>query len=123
MDAESTVRAFCEAAGRCDVEAMLAFFADDAVYHNIPIQPVEGKAAIAATLAQFLGPATTECEFEIVAIASAGGTVLTERVDRFVIGGKQIALPVMGTFEISESGKIQAWRDYFDLQQFTAQTS
>ena len=123
MDAENTVREFCKAAGRRDIEVMLAFFADDAVYHNIPIQPVEGKEAIAATLGQFLGPETTECEFEILAIASSGRTVLTERVDRFVTGGKEIALPVMGVFEISEAGKIQAWRDYFDLQQFSSQIS
>jgi len=123
MDAETIVREFCEAAGRRDVEGMLAFFTPDAVYHNIPIQPVEGREAIAATLGQFLGPETTECEFEILAIASSGRTVLTERVDRFVIAGKKVALPVMGTFEISEEGKIQAWRDYFDLQQFTGQGS
>ncbi|HWM52333.1 MAG TPA: limonene-1,2-epoxide hydrolase family protein, partial [Thermoplasmata archaeon] len=27
-------------------------------------------------------------------------------------------LPVMGTFEVSD-GKIRAWRDYFDMNQFT----
>ena len=49
--------------------------------------------------------------------------VLTERIDRFTINGKQIALPVMGTFEIDAQGKISAWRDYFDLAQFTEQMS
>jgi limonene-1,2-epoxide hydrolase len=47
--------------------------------------------------------------------------VLTERVDNFdLAGGKKLSLPVMGTFEI-ENGKIQAWRDYFDLATFTSQ--
>ena len=32
-------------------------------------------------------------------------------------------LPVMGTFEIDAQGKISAWRDYFDLAQFTKQMS
>jgi limonene-1,2-epoxide hydrolase len=46
--------------------------------------------------------------------------VLTERIDKFEVGGKWIALPVMGAFELRE-GKISAWRDYFDLAQFTKQ--
>ena len=29
-------------------------------------------------------------------------------------------LPVMGAFEVSD-GKINAWRDYFDMNQFTSQ--
>ena len=43
--------------------------------------------------------------------------MLTERVDVFTLAGKSFELPVMGTFEISD-GKISAWRDYFDLNQF-----
>ena len=123
MDAETIVREFCESAAGRDVEAMLAFFTDDAVYHNIPIEPVKGKEAIAATLGQFLGPATKACEFEILAISSSGGTVLTERVDRFTIGDRKIELPVMGAFEVSAEGKIAAWRDYFDMQQFISQSA
>jgi limonene-1,2-epoxide hydrolase len=49
--------------------------------------------------------------------------VLTERLDRFTINGKQIALPVMGIFEVGADGKLVAWRDYFDLAQFTKQMS
>ncbi len=30
------------------------------------------------------------------------------------MGDKNLALPVMGVFEIQD-GKIAAWRDYFDL--------
>ena len=47
-------------------------------------------------------------------IAANGATVLTVRIDRFVINGQPIALPVMGTFEML-GGKIAAWRDYFAL--------
>jgi limonene-1,2-epoxide hydrolase len=50
-------------------------------------------------------------------IAASGDVVLTERVDVFVSPGKRIELPVMGTFELRD-GRIAAWRDYFDLQQF-----
>ena len=40
-------------------------------------------------------------------MASRGDVVLTERV-RFVVGGKEIALPVAGVFEVRD-GKIAAW--------------
>jgi limonene-1,2-epoxide hydrolase len=90
------------------------------VYHNIPLAPLTGREAIASTLGQFITPAT-RVEFELLGIATQGSTVFTERVDRFEINGKEIALPVMGAFEITADGKIRAWRDYFDMQQFTSQ--
>jgi limonene-1,2-epoxide hydrolase len=113
---------FCNAVPRRNVDELVGFFSADAVYHNIPIAPVTGRDAIAATLRGFLDP-STEAGFEVLAIAGAGGKVLTERIDRFTINGKQIALPVMGTFEVDAQGKISAWRDYFDLAQFTKQMS
>jgi len=118
--AEEVVRDFCQAFSRCDVEELLRFFAEDAVYHNMPIPAVRGKAAIEATLRNFVDP-NGSAEFEIKCLASAGGTVLTERVDRFVLNGKKVELPVMGAFEVGPDGKIRAWRDYFDMAQFTKQ--
>ncbi len=120
MDPEKVVREFCAAVPRRDAAEILGFFAEDAVYHNIPVEPVRGHEAIRATLDQFLTPAT-EAEFEIRALACTGRTVLTERIDRFTLGGKRIELPVMGAFEVGEDGRITAWRDYFDMQQFLQQ--
>lgn len=122
MKPETVVRDFCNAIPRRDVEELVGFFSDNAVYHNIPIAPVSGREAIAATLHQFLDPAT-DAEFEVLALATTGSTVLTERVDRFTVNGKKIELPVMGTFEVDAEGKISAWRDYFDMAQFTKQMS
>ena len=48
------------------------------------------------------------------------GTVLTERRDIFTFANGEIDLPVMGTFEV-DGGKITAWRDYFDMNQFMSQ--
>jgi len=53
-------------------------------------------------------------EFEILGLASQGATVFTERVDRFTIGGRTVALPVAGIFDL-RGDRIAAWRDYFDL--------
>ena len=51
-----------------------------------------------------------------------GNVVLNERVDRVTMGGKEIALPFAGLFEIRD-GKIAAWRDYFDFATWQRQTS
>jgi limonene-1,2-epoxide hydrolase len=113
------VRKFCAAWADGDLDALMAFFTDDAVYHNIPIAPVEGKDAIRTTIAGFT-QGVEKIEFRLDSIAADGGIVLTERVDAFHLPGTSIELPVMGTFEIRDS-KIAAWRDYFDLNQFMSQ--
>ncbi len=114
------VRAFCDAWGTpAEIEKALDLLSDDCRYHNIPLDPVEGIDAIRATVIGF----TTGVEkvvFETHAIAANGSTVLTERTDTFFFPGNEIALPVMGTFEVDD-GKIAHWRDYFDLNQFMTQ--
>jgi limonene-1,2-epoxide hydrolase len=114
------VRRFIDAWKTRDLERIMGFFTDDCVYHNMPLDPVKGPAAIRAVLQSFAGMSTA-IEWELHQIAETeGGVVLTERTDRFEIGGKWVALPVMGSFELRD-GKICAWRDYFDLAQFTKQ--
>jgi limonene-1,2-epoxide hydrolase len=56
----------------------------------------------------------------LINIAADGPVVMTERVDVFKLPDKSFELPVMGTFEVSD-GKINTWRDYFDMNQFTSQ--
>lgn len=112
-DAMKTIGAFCDAWGSCDIEQILAFLTDDCFYHNIPIEPVIGKANIRGFLGGFLQLVETG-EFRILAMAqSASGAVMTERIDRFCINGSWGELPVMGIFEL-ENGRIAQWRDYYD---------
>ncbi len=115
------VTAFCRAWSNRDVEEILGYFAEDAVYHNIPMPPMQGKPAIKTLLQQIVSP-TSWIEWETLNIAEAGNVVLTERVDRFEMAGNKVELPVAGVFEI-ENGKIKAWRDYFDMAAWTRQTS
>jgi limonene-1,2-epoxide hydrolase len=121
-DPLDVVTRFCAAFGAGDLEAILAFFTDDAVYHNIPLAPVTGVDQIRATIESFSG-GVDKIEFRVLNIAAAGGVVMTERVDAFITAAKTIELPVMGTFEVTPDGKIAAWRDYFDLNQFMSQMS
>ncbi len=106
-----------------DLDQIMSHFADDAVYTNVPIDPPnEGSEAIRKTIEGFMGMAQ-KIEFVVHhQTENAQGVVMNERTDRFLIGERWAEAPVMGIFEIAD-GKIQAWRDYFDLQQFSAQTS
>jgi limonene-1,2-epoxide hydrolase len=115
------VERFCAAFARRDPAELLDFFADGAVYHNMPMAPVTGKDAIKGVLDMFLAPAES-VEFVMLRIAGSGDVVLTERVDRFVLGGNSIELPVAGVFELKD-GKITAWRDYFDMATWTKQAA
>ena len=116
--AEQVVRDFCAAASTRDPEVLRAFFSDDVVYHNIPMEPAEGIEATMSVIDMFLGMCEA-LEFEVHHLASDGATVLTERTDKFTMRGKTAPLPVMGAFHVVE-GKITAWRDYFDMAQVTA---
>ena len=116
--AEQVVRDFCAAASTRDPEVLRAFFSDDVVYHNIPMEPAEGIEATMAVIDMFISMCEA-LEFEVHHLASDGETVLTERSDIFSINGKSAPLPVMGAFHVTD-GKITAWRDYFDMAQVTA---
>lgn len=118
---EALVREFCDAWERRDMDELLGYFTDDAVYHNMPMDPVRGHDGIRSVLELFV-PGSSQIEFEILGMASDGDAVFTERVDRFVMGDNTVELPVAGVFEIRD-GKIAAWRDYFDMQTFTGGTN
>jgi limonene-1,2-epoxide hydrolase len=111
-DPEAIVREFCASWRERSIDKLLAYFADDALYHNMPMEPVTGKDGIREVMNLFV-PAE-DLEAEIVQLAVRGNVVFTERIDRMTIGGKKVVLPCAGVFEIRD-GKIAAWRDYFDL--------
>lgn len=113
------VRAFCAAWSRRNLDEIMSYFADDAVYHNIPMEALHGADVIRAGIGRFVGELAS-AEFELKHVAANGDVVLTERIDRFLMGSRTIELPVMGAFEL-RGDKIAAWRDYFDLPTFQNQ--
>jgi limonene-1,2-epoxide hydrolase len=119
-DAIDLIRRFCDQWGKgASVDEIVEYFTDDAIYHNIPVDPAVGRDAIKATFAMFT-TGVERIEFRVINIAAEGDTVLTERLDVFVLPNVTIELPVMGTFEVRD-GKIAKWRDYFDLNQYMTQ--
>ena len=117
MSAEQVVDDFISAICRKDQEGAMALVAEDCFYDNVPIGHMTGHAA----MLEFLGPMFASkgpVEFEIVRQTATGNTVMNERIDRFVMKGKEIALPVAGVFEVNDDNKISFWRDYFDNEMF-----
>ncbi|OCC23220.1 hypothetical protein MB02_12915 [Croceicoccus estronivorus] len=102
------------ACNRKDIDAVLACFAEDVHYHNIPMDPVSGHAGVRAMLEPFFKIAS-EVDWVVHKSVSNGlDTVMNERTDRFLMPDGWVDLPVMGVFEVN-GGKITAWRDYFDM--------
>lgn len=115
----AAVEALVDAFNRRDRAAIAAALHEGVMVHGIPLAPAEGKAAAMALLDPFL--AAEAIDWRIEAIAVTGGTVFTERVDRFRFAGRDwTEVRAAGVFEIDDHGRIRAWRDYFDLAELTA---
>lgn len=121
-DPAEVVRQFIQAWSRLDVEELVGWFAEDGIYHNMPIAPVQGHAALRPFIAAFAG-GWAETQWDVRNLAVSGQTVFAERIDRTVTrDGKRVDLPCCGVFEV-EGGKIKVWRDYFDMTTYTAALS
>jgi limonene-1,2-epoxide hydrolase len=112
--------AFIEAWPIADATALGSFFSEHALYHNGALEPVRGRAAIEATFAQFM-KVGGQVNVEMVHMMAEGPIVMTERIDHLTrADGTTASLPMMGVIEVHD-GLVVAWRDYFDLSQFTSQ--
>jgi limonene-1,2-epoxide hydrolase len=104
-----------------NLDHLLSFFASDAVYHNVPVAPIVGQAAIRDIFAAFLREFRT-ASLDVVTAVAEPGLVIAERIDRFESNsGRQIELPVTGVFVLA-AGKIARFSDYFDLASFERQS-
>jgi limonene-1,2-epoxide hydrolase len=113
MGAAETVREFCAAIDRKDLDAVEALLDEKVVYHNIGSEPAVGREATLAAV-KFQFDMFDPIAFRIRNLAADGNTVLTERVDEVTANGITAPVPVMGTFEV-EGDAIVQWRDYFDM--------
>lgn len=113
MDNEKIVRDFIDAWSRLDAKELAGYFAEDGVYHNMPTGPVTGRDDVERMIAGFIA-SWTETQWDVIHLLSAGDVVIAERLDRTKAGDKGVDLPCTGVFEMKD-GKIQVWRDYFDL--------
>ncbi|HTI75357.1 MAG TPA: limonene-1,2-epoxide hydrolase family protein [Mycobacterium sp.] len=119
LSPDDVVTEFCKKWASPDPDELAGYFTEDAVYHNIPMEAVQGREAIKVFIAGFTA-AFDGIDFQIHRQVSDGNVVMNERTDtmRRKDGG-EIPLPVMGVFEVVD-GKIAKWRDYFDLATVTS---
>ncbi|MFQ5457779.1 MAG: limonene-1,2-epoxide hydrolase family protein [Myxococcota bacterium] len=118
-DNEGIIRDFIRAWSRLDPAELAGYFTEDGTYHNMPIQPVSGRENIETMIRNFTA-GWTETEWDLLSLVAEGDLVIAERLDRTKAGGKSVALPCVGVFEM-ENGKIKVWRDYFDMETYTRQ--
>jgi limonene-1,2-epoxide hydrolase len=98
-----------------DVDVILSMFTADAVWQLwVPGGPkLRGRDAIKADIRRQLRFAT-HMRCGPTAVASNDRQVFTERLDRFSSSGVQIDHHLVAVFDISDDGRIAAWREYFD---------
>lgn len=115
---DELVREMCRSWSTPDPDTIAAFFAEDAVYHNIPMEPLTGRPAIRDFIAGFLATFDS-IDFAIHHQVTNGAIVMNERTDTLNgKDGRATPLPVVGVFEVAD-GQITAWRDYFDMAAIT----
>ncbi len=116
-DPDELVSRFCAAWANGDADELMAYFTEDAVYHNVPMDPLEGVEAIRAFLEGFFA-SSGGVVFETHLQVAADNVVMNERTDTINTADGSLDLPVCGVFEVRD-GRIARWSDYFDLGQFT----
>lgn len=108
---EAMIRRFLAAWERREVDAILDGFADDAVYHAMPLPPIVGKAALTEWVEHFrdVPPGRLVVHHQ----AASGDVVINERIDYITLNGRPVTLPICAAFELQD-GRIISWREYFD---------
>ena len=112
-DPNAFVAQFIEVFHTNDSDALLEYFAPDATWHNIPMEPAVGRDAIYALLQGFVAQGVLVTGVDVKHQLAQGNVVINERVDHVSVGGKSMSVPVCGVF-VLEDGLIKEWRDYFD---------
>jgi len=114
---EETVRSFCAAWDEMDIDGITSLMSEEVVYHNLPVEPIIGLQQITEFVEDFF-QAAESARFEVLTIVADAERVVTERLDTFAFkdGSIMKELPVLGIFEFDDNGKISAWREYWDVQ-------
>ena len=97
-----------------DMTALVGALADDVVVEHVTAgRRIEGKKAALAWLGD-LAHRSQEDRIEIVRRSVDGSRIWAERVDRHLIDGQWLEIPVMGVIELNDDRQIILIRDYFD---------
>ena len=104
------MRRFCAK----DLDGACELVTDDVEYDNVPMGKNFGPDGIKAIAGGMVDGFDT-VEFIVHREAATGRTVLNERTHPFVRGRRTFDIPVAGVYEMADDGRIELWRDYFDM--------
>ena len=116
MSRYETFLRLIEAWQRKDIDGVLAFVADDIVWHYAagPMPPVRGKATMRKLLQNFQAD-MHNVEWRIFAWAESGDRLFLEGVDEYqTADGRRVAAPYAGVIDF-RGDLVSGWRDYVDL--------
>ncbi|OBH59813.1 nuclear transport factor 2 family protein [Mycobacterium sp. E2479] len=117
---ESVVRRFFAAWSDPKADELGSFFNEDAQWVDGPQGIRDGAEAIKVELAAQL-TAVGGVKVDIKTLVGRGRTVMVEQVSNSIVRGSLISSVVMAVFELGESGRIQQWREAYDLKSATDQ--
>lgn len=120
MTPSEVVTALVRACEARDLDAVCALVTDDIEYDNVPIGRVHGPEGVRTVLSGGVTQAATRVEWRVLAQVADGDTVMNERIDRFLVDGRWIEIPIAAIFRVRE-GRVCLWRDYFDLETYRRQ--
>lgn len=114
------VSALIHACERRDLDAVCALVTDDIEYDNVPIGKVYGPDGVRSVLSGGVTQAAERVEWVVLHQVADGDVVMNERVDRFLVAGTWVEVPIAAVFKVRD-GKVCLWRDYFDLESYRRQ--
>ena len=122
---ESVARRFLAALEDfANVDNIVSFFADDAVYID-PMRGVQrGIDELRSELSAQAVMGFNNVKIEIDSIVADGGTVMLERHDSWTVRGEPYSIGVIAVIEVAPNGRVVRWRDSYDskplIDQLTA---
>jgi limonene-1,2-epoxide hydrolase len=116
----SVVRNFLAAWSDPKGDELANFFDDDAVWVDGPQGVRRGADAIVDELTKQLAIARDHT-IEVITLVANGGTVMAEWRGGWTMRGKPISSTVTAVFEIDGNGRINQWRESYDLKSVTDQ--
>jgi limonene-1,2-epoxide hydrolase len=100
---------------RSDVDELIGFFSQDAIWTDGPRGTYRGIDAIRAELESVVRTVPSTA-VDVTNLLAVDGSVMVERVDIFEIQGKTFDVEISGVFEVNGDGQITRWRDYYDMR-------
>ncbi len=120
MTPDETVTALVAACEARDLDAVCALVTDDIEYDNVPIGAVHGPDGVRSVLSGGVTAAAEQVEWVVLNQVASGDVVMNERIDRFLVDGRWIEIPIAAVFLVRD-GRVCLWRDYFDLETYRRQ--